>query len=83
MKTISEQLHYFDRKNFRRVASGLPEIQDEQTQVEQVAQVINGVFAQLFAAFPAATANRSQEDLNELRRQWVLAFRENGITNMK
>lgn len=83
MKSLSEQLHNFDRDNFRRVASGLPEIQDEQTQVEQVAQVINGVFAQLFAAFPAATANRSQEDLNELRRQWVLAFRENGITTMK
>lgn len=83
MKTISEQLQNFDRENFRRVAAGMPEIQDEKAPVEQVAQVINGVFAQLFAAFPAATANRSQDDLNELRRQWVLAFRENGITTMK
>jgi hypothetical protein len=83
MKNLSEQMVNFDRENFRRAAHGMPEVQDEQTQVEQVAQVINGVFSQLFATFPAATANRNQDDLNELRRQWVLAFRENGITTMK
>ncbi|EJN0653552.1 phage replication protein, partial [Salmonella enterica] len=32
---------------------------------------------------PATTANRSQAEMNEIRRQWVLAFRENGITTME
>jgi len=51
--------------------------------VQQVAQIINGVFSQLLATFPASLANRDQNELNEIRRQWVLAFRENGITTME
>jgi hypothetical protein len=35
---------------------------------------------QLAAAFPASLVNRSQEESTRLRRQWVLAFKENGIT---
>lgn len=35
------------------------------------------------AAFPASMANfRTQDDLNEFRRQWLLAFQENGIHSM-
>lgn len=33
----------------------------------------------LIRTFP----NREQNELNEIRRQWVLAFRENGITTME
>ncbi|EFC1716728.1 hypothetical protein FBH71_19875 [Escherichia coli] len=51
--------------------------------MQQVAQIINGVFSQLLATFPASLANRDQNELNEIRRQWVLAFRENGITTME
>ncbi|WP_435890580.1 replication protein P [Escherichia coli] len=51
--------------------------------LQQVAQIINGVFSQLLATFPASLANRDQNELNEIRRQWVLAFRENGITTME
>lgn len=47
-----------------------------------MALVINSVFGQLLAAFPAATANREQSEVDEIRRQWVLAFMENGITSM-
>ncbi|MHA3365228.1 replication protein P [Yersinia enterocolitica] len=50
---------------------------------EQAAQIFNELFRQLKAAFPALmTSIKDQSDLNELRRQWVLAFIENGITNM-
>ncbi len=37
----------------------------------------------ILATFPASLANRDQNELNEIRRQWVLAFRENGITTME
>lgn len=83
MKSLAEQMHNFDREQMRRVAHNLPEQHEDKAPVERVAQVINGVFTQLTATFPAAVANRSQEDMNELRRQWVLAFRENGITTME
>lgn len=48
-----------------------------------MAQIINGLFVQLAAAFPASLVSRSQEDVNEIRRQWVLAFKENGITTLE
>ncbi len=34
------------------------------------------MFSQLLATFPASLANRDQNEVNEIRRQWVLAFRE-------
>lgn len=50
---------------------------------EQAAQIFNELFRQLKAAFPALmTSIKDQNDLNELRRQWVLAFVENGITSI-
>ena len=55
----------------------------EREQMQQVAQIINGLFVQLAAAFPASLVNRSQEDVDEIRRQWVLAFKENGITTLE
>ena len=61
----------------------MPEQYTEREQTQQVVQIINGLFLQLAAAFPASLVNRSQEEVNEIRRQWVLAFRENGITTME
>lgn len=83
MKSLAEQMHNFDREQMRRVAYNLPEQYDEKAQLEQVAHVINNVFSQLLAAFPATTANRDQSEMDEIRRQWVLAFKENGITTME
>lgn len=83
MKSLAEQMHNFDREQMRRVAHNLPEQYEEKPQVEQVAQIINGVFTQLLAAFPAALAGRDQEEMNEIRRQWVMAFAENGITTLE
>ncbi|HFW5146139.1 TPA: replication protein P [Salmonella enterica subsp. enterica serovar Potsdam] len=83
MKNIAAQMVNFDREQMRRIANNMLEQHDDKPQVEQVAKVINNVFSQLMAAFPATTANRSQAEMNEIRRQWVLAFRENGITTME
>lgn len=83
MKSLSEQMQNFDREQMRRIAHNLPEQYEDKSQVEQVAHVINGVFTQLLAAFPASLANRDQHEMNEIRRQWVMAFRENGITTME
>ncbi|ELS6764349.1 phage replication protein [Salmonella enterica] len=83
MKNIAAQMVNFDRERMCRIANNMPEQHDDKPQVEQVAKVINNVFSQLMAAFPATTANRSQTEMNEIRRQWVLAFRENGITTME
>ncbi|EHT6966010.1 phage replication protein [Escherichia coli] len=83
MKNIAAQMINFDREQMRRIANNMPEQCDEKPQVQQVAQIINGVFSQLLATFPASLANRDQNELNEIRRQWVMAFRENGITTME
>ena len=83
MKNIAAQMVNFDREQMRRIANNMPEQYDEKPQVQQVAQIINGVFSQLLATFPASLANRDQNEVNEIRRQWVLAFRENGITTME
>ncbi|WP_445494618.1 replication protein P [Photorhabdus sp. SF281] len=55
------------------------------TQVtKQAAEIFNELFRQLKGAFPALMANiKTQDDFNELRRQWVLAFAENGIRTVE
>lgn len=83
MKNLAESIRNFDREQARRVAHNMPEQYTEREQTQQVALIINGLFVQLAAAFPASLVNRSQEDVNEIRRQWVLAFKENGITTME
>lgn len=85
MKTLSEQMVNFDRENFARVANGLPELQDVKTQgAEQTAEIFNALFSALRAAFPASVHTFNDQDaFDELRRQWLMAFRENGITTME
>ncbi|QJT80409.1 replication protein P [Kosakonia sp. MUSA4] len=81
MKNIAESMHDFDRENFRRVAAGLPEIQEEQSQgvkLKALAGLFNGLFRELCAIFPYLS-NKPQEDLDEMRRQWLQSFAENGI----
>ncbi|EAQ0348699.1 Replication protein P, partial [Salmonella enterica subsp. enterica serovar Miami] len=55
MKNIAAQMVNFDRERMRRIANNMPEQHDDKPQVEQVAKVINNVFSQLMAAFPATT----------------------------
>lgn len=83
MERLSEQLANWDRESFRRIAHNMPEAPAERPQVEQTAEIFNSLFSALRAAFPAAMAAfREQSEFNELRRQWVMAFQENGITTM-
>lgn len=84
MKNIAERMHDFDRENMRRVAHGLPELQDEQPrqQMAKTAEIFNELFRQLRATFPLL-ASKSQDDLDEMRRQWLWAFKENGITTLE
>lgn len=83
MERLSEQLANCDRENLRRIAHNMPEAPAERPQVEQTAEIFNSLFSALRAAFPAAMAAfREQSEFNELRRQWVMAFQENGITTM-
>lgn len=50
---------------------------------EAAADLFNELFRQLRAAFPAAVATiKNQDDLNVLRQQWTLAFKENGINTV-
>lgn len=85
MKTLSEQMVNYDRENFVRVAHGMPEVQDTQApQAEQTAEIFNALFSALRAAFPASVHSFNDQDtFNELRRQWLLAFCENGITTLE
>ncbi len=62
MKNIAAQMVNFDREQMRRIANNMPEQYDEKPQVQQVAQIINGVFSQLLATFPASLANRDQNE---------------------
>ncbi|MBD2798331.1 DNA replication protein [Xenorhabdus sp. 18] len=51
---------------------------------KQIAEIFNELFRQLKGAFPALMASiKTQEDFDELRRQWVLAFAENGIRTIE
>ena len=60
-ENIAAQMVNFDREQMRRIANNMPEQYDEKPQVQQVAQIINGVFSQLLATFLRARANRDQE----------------------
>lgn len=85
MKTLTEQIVNFDRENFVRVAHGMPEVQDTPVpQPEQTAEIFNALFSALRAAFPASVHTfNDQAEFDELRRQWLLAFHENGINTME
>ena len=79
MKNIGTEMRNFDREQMRRVAMGMPEQQSESRQ-EHAAQIFNDLFRQLRAAFPASmSVFKIQADIDEFRRQWLLAFAENGI----
>ncbi|MDP9568757.1 UNVERIFIED_ORG: hypothetical protein J2806_004444 [Kosakonia oryzae] len=66
MKNIAESMHDFDRENFRRVAAGLPENQEEQSQGEKLkalAGLFNGLFRELCAIFRECMGISTQKTL--------------------
>lgn len=83
MKSTPELLNEYDRLREYGVAVH-EERRDSNGKKEQVARIFNELFVQLQAAFPASVSTiREQNKLNEFRKQWMLAFLENGITTME
>lgn len=80
MKDLMKAIQQRDSSALQRIAAGKKNTSDN---TEQAALVFNALFRQLRAAFPASMAHiKTQDDLNEFRRQWLLAFAENGITTI-
>ncbi len=81
MKSLATAIQQRDSTALQAMASQVP---PKQAVTPQAAQIFNELFKQLRATFPASMANiKTQEDLNEFRRQWVLAFSENGIRSIE
>lgn len=80
MKDLMQAIQNRDGKALSRLADGTT---GQPPRDEQAAQVFNELFRQLRATFPAITAHiKTQDELNEFRRTWMLAFAENGITTI-
>ncbi|MDD9340355.1 MAG: replication protein P [Providencia heimbachae] len=81
MKSLATAIQQRDSTALQAMSSQVP---PKQAVTPQAAQIFNELFKQLRATFPASMANiKTQEDLNEFRRQWVLAFSENGIRTIE
>lgn len=82
MKQIIQAIN---NRDGRALSAMLPPEQ-KQTQPQsksEVAAIVNALFEQLRAAFPATSAQfNDPQSQNNLRRQWILAFMENGITRI-
>lgn len=84
MKNLSEQMVNLDRDSFALVAHGMQDTRNQGPTAAQTAEIFNSLFTALRAAFPASIHSfNDQAAFNELRRQYALAFRENGITSME
>ena len=83
MKTTWELLNEYDRHHTPTVAD-YQQTDNDEAKKRQIASIFNDLFVQLQAAFPASMATiKEQSQLNEFRKQWMLAFLENGITTME
>ncbi|ELR5205761.1 replication protein P [Providencia rettgeri] len=83
MKSLVTAIQQRDSTAQQAMAAHAPP-QQKQAVKQQVAQVFNELFRQLKATFPAAIANfKEQSDLDEFKRQWTIAFIENGIRTLE
>ncbi|EPL6456400.1 replication protein P [Providencia rettgeri] len=83
MKSLVTAIQQRDSTALQAMAAHAPP-QQKQAVRQQVAQVFNELFRQLKATFPAAIANfKEQSDLDEFKRQWTIAFIENGIRTLE
>lgn len=83
MKSLVTAIQQRDSTTLQAMATHAPP-QQKQAVKQQVAQVFNELFRQLKATFPAAIANfKEQSDLDEFKRQWTIAFIENGIRTLE
>lgn len=80
MKHLMQAIQNRDGRAISRLAGDAPQHTQRE---EQSALVFNDLFRQLRATFPALSTHvKTQDDLDEFRRTWMLAFAENGITTM-
>lgn len=78
MKAVQQR----DGKALARIASPAPAAPSAPT--KEALAFFNDLFQQLSVVFPAMQVHiKSQTDLDELRRQWIAAFRESGITSKR
>ncbi|EUD04824.1 replication protein P [Providencia alcalifaciens RIMD 1656011] len=83
MNSLVTAIQQRDSTALQAMATHAPP-QQKQAIKQQVAQVFNELFRQLKATFPAAIANfKEQSDLDEFKRQWTIAFIENGIRTLE
>ncbi|HHR6028019.1 TPA: replication protein P [Providencia alcalifaciens] len=83
MKSLVTAIQQRDSTALQAMAAHAPP-QQKHAVKQQVAQVFNELFRQLKATFPAAIANfKEQSDLDEFKRQWTIAFIENGIRTLE
>lgn len=83
MNSLVTAIQQRDSTALQAMAAHAPP-QQKQAVKQQVAQVFNELFRQLKATFPAAIANfKEQSDLDEFKRQWTIAFIENGIRTLE
>lgn len=83
MNSLVTAIQQRDSTALQAMATHVPP-QQKQAVKQQVAQVFNELFRQLKATFPAAIANfKEQSDLDEFKRQWTIAFIENGIRTLE
>lgn len=83
MKSLVTAIQQRDSTALQAMSAHAPP-QQKQAVKQQVAQVFNELFRQLKATFPAAIANfKEQSDLDEFKRQWTIAFIENGIRTLE
>ncbi|EUC94970.1 replication protein P [Providencia alcalifaciens] len=83
MNSLVTAIQQRDSTALQAMATHAPP-QQKQAVKQQVAQVFNELFRQLKATFPAAIATfKEQSDLDEFKRQWTIAFIENGIRTLE
>ncbi|NIG12974.1 DNA replication protein [Pantoea sp. Al-1710] len=79
MKQIAEAIKQRDAVQLSLIAQSHPEKKTDSIPPQAI-EIFNDIFKQLRAIFPAMMATiKDQEQLNELRRQWVKAIAENHI----
>lgn len=77
---ITAAIQQRDGNALQQIAMAQPMYQEPAVIPEEAIELFNDLFQQLKMTFPASMANiKSQEDFDELRRQWVMAFAENNI----
>jgi len=79
MKQLAQAISERDGLKLSLIANNHPQKKPEQIP-QQAIDIFNSLFKQLRATFPAMMATiKDQEQLDELRRQWVKAIAENEI----